>query len=422
MFYTIIGTQWGDEGKGKIVDWLASKVDAVVRFQGGNNAGHTIKVDKKIYKLNLLPSGVIKGKKSIIGNGVVLDPWALIEEINRLNKQGIKIKSKKLLLAENICLILPFHKKLDSLNEKFRTKDTIGTTKKGIGPAYEDKVGRRSIRICDLNDEKILKKKLNFLSKFYQSRIGKINVKNLFKELKTLNKILKKFSIPAWKEINKLGSNNKSILFEGAQGALLDVDFGTYPYVTSSNTVSGQIYAGTGFGIRKNHNIIGIIKAYTTRVGSGPFPTELNDNIGEYLGTKGKEFGTVTNRKRRCGWLDLNLVKQSIEINGVNNVVITKLDVLDELDKIKICTGYFLKNKKIDYFPFSESDQKKIKPIYKILEGWKTSTYGISRWKDLPRKTRDYIKFIESVIKKKITVISTGPERKQTINKSFLFD
>ncbi len=421
MFYTVIGTQWGDEGKGKIVDWLSSKAEAVVRFQGGNNAGHTLKIKKKVFKLNLLPSGIVRGKKCIIGNGVVLDPWALQEEILKLKKQGIKINSKNLQIAENICLILPLHKILDSINESNRGRESLGTTKKGIGPAYEDKIGRRSIRLCDLSDQKILKRKLDNLISFHSLRLKKsktnINVKTILKELVSIYKTLKKFSYPVWITINKLGKKNKLILFEGAQGSLLDIDFGTYPYVTSSNTSSGQIFAGTGFGIKQNNKVFGITKAYTTRVGAGPFPTELNNKIGNYLGKKGKEFGTVTLRKRRCGWFDANLVKQSVIISGVENIVLTKLDVLDELDELKICIGYRINGKKFDYLPFGENLQSKVKPIYKTIQGWQKSTYGLTKWSDLPAAAKNYIKTIEEIIGVNIAIISTGPERSQTIDR-----
>ena len=421
MFYTVIGTQWGDEGKGKIVDWLSSKAEAVVRFQGGNNAGHTLKIKNKVFKLNLLPSGIIRGKKCIIGNGVVLDPWALQEEILKLKKQGIKINSKNLQIAENICLILPLHKILDSINESNRGKESLGTTKKGIGPAYEDKIGRRSIRLCDLSNKKILKKKLDNLISFHSLKLKKskmnINVKKILKDLISIYKTLKKFSYPVWITINKLGKKNKLILFEGAQGSLLDIDFGTYPYVTSSNTSSGQIFAGTGFGFKQNNKVFGITKAYTTRVGAGPFPTELNNKIGDYLGKKGKEFGTVTLRKRRCGWFDANLVKQSVMISGVENIVLTKLDVLDELDELKICIGYKINGKKFDYLPFGEDLQSKAKPIYKKIKGWKKSTYGLTKWSDLPSAAKNYIKTIEKIIGVEIAIISTGPERSQTIDR-----
>ena len=421
MFYTVIGTQWGDEGKGKIVDWLSSKAEAVVRFQGGNNAGHTLKIKNKVFKLNLLPSGIIRGKKCIIGNGVVLDPWALQEEILKLKKQGIKINSKNLQIAENICLILPLHKILDSINESNRGRESLGTTKKGIGPAYEDKIGRRSIRLCDLSDQKILKRKLDNLISFHSLRLKKskmnINVKRILKDLVSVYKTLKKYSYPVWITINKLGKKNKLILFEGAQGSLLDIDFGTYPYVTSSNTSSGQIFAGTGFGLKQNNIVFGITKAYTTRVGAGPFPTELNNKIGDYLGKKGKEFGTVTLRKRRCGWFDANLVKQSVIISGVENIVLTKLDVLDELDELKICIGYRINGKKFDYLPFGENLQSKVKPIYKKIQGWRKSTYGLTKWSDLPAAAKNYIKAIEKIIGVDIAIISTGPERSQTIDR-----
>ena len=380
MFYTVIGTQWGDEGKGKIVDWLSSKADVVVRFQGGNNAGHTIVIDDKVFKLNLLPSGIIRGKKCIIGNGVVLDPWALIAEIKNLDSQGLNITNQNLLIAENVCLILPIHKIIDEINELSRGNEIIGTTKKGIGPAYEDKVGRRAIRLCDLHNKNLLEKKISDLVKFHSPRLNeyhkKIDPDKLLSDLSNLSTYYRKFSSPVWKLLNELGEKNKFILFEGAQGALLDIDFGTYPYVTSSNTSAGQIFSGTGFGIKKNHRVFGITKAYTTRVGSGPFPTELTDSIGEYLG----EIGTVTKRKRRCGWFDINLVKQSVKISGITDIVLTKLDVLDDLEFIKICVRYTLNNETYDYLPFNELEQLLAQPIYKTLSGWKESTFGITRW------------------------------------------
>ena len=421
MFFTVIGTQWGDEGKGKIVDWLSSKADYVARFQGGNNAGHTIKVDDNVYKLNLLPSGIIRNKKCLIGNGVVLDPWALINEIRNLRNQKIQIDKDNLFIAENVCLILPIHKLIDEINELSLGNNLIGTTKKGIGPAYEDKIGRRSIRLCDLSDQKILKRKLDNLISFHSLRLKKtktnINVKRILKDLVSIYKTLKKYSYPVWITINKLGKKNKLILFEGAQGSLLDIDFGTYPYVTSSNTSSGQIFAGTGFGLKQNNKVFGITKAYTTRVGAGPFPTELNNKIGDYLGKKGKEFGTVTLRKRRCGWFDANLVKQSVIISGVENIVLTKLDVLDELDELKICIGYRINGKKFDYLPFGENLQSKVKPIYKKIQGWRKSTYGLTKWSDLPVAAKNYIKTIETIIGVDIAIISTGPERSQTIDR-----
>ena len=424
MFYTVIGTQWGDEGKGKIVDWLSSKADVVVRFQGGNNAGHTLKIKDKVFKLNLLPSGIVRGKNCIIGNGVILDPWALRDEIYKLSQQGILIDPKNLQVAENICLILPIHKILDGINEEDRGDENIGTTKKGIGPAYEDKVGRRAIRLCDLSDKEYLRKKISNLIfhhslklKFYNK---KINIDGLLNSLLEVYDDIKKYSSPIWKIINEYGKNRKVILFEGAQGALLDIDFGTYPYVTSSNTSSGQIFAGTGFGIKNNHKVFGITKAYTTRVGAGPFPTELFNDVGNYFVDKGQEFGTVTKRKRRCGWFDTNLVKQTIKISGVDNIVLTKLDVLDELKEIKVCTGYKIDGIVYDHFPFNENLQNKINPIYEVLPGWNSSTFGLTSWDSLPENAKKYIIFIENKIENSISIISTGPERNQTIDREEL--
>ena len=419
MFYTIVGTQWGDEGKGKIVDWISSTADLIVRYQGGNNAGHTIKVDNKIYKLNLLPSGIINNRKCAIGNGVVLDPWALINEINNLKKQGIIINEDNLYIADNVSLILPIHKILDEINETFRGKKELGTTKKGIGPAYEDKVGRRGVRICDLNDPKFLKQKIDNLHLFHKDKISKHVhnfTDNYYEELLCMASYLNKFKVPLWKIINDLGQKNKNIVFEGAQGSMLDIDFGTYPYVTSSNTISGQIFSGTGFSKRENHKILGITKAYTTRVGSGPFPTELMDNIGEHLGERGQEFGTVTKRKRRCGWFDSVLLKQSIKLNGITDIVLTKLDVLDELKEIKICIGYSIENKDYDYLPSEEYLFDKIKPIYQKVDGWKKSTAGINKFSELPENAKKYINILEEVMETKISIVSTGPDRKETID------
>ena len=424
MFYTVIGTQWGDEGKGKIVDWLSSKADVVVRFQGGNNAGHTIVIDDKTFKLNLLPSGIIRGKKCIIGNGVVLDPWALIEEIHSLEVQGVIVNENNLLIAENTCLILPIHKIIDEINELSRGNETIGTTKKGIGPAYEDKVGRRAIRLCDLENKQLVEKKIIELFKFHKSRLKEfkkeIDINKIIKELLDISIFIKKFSSPVWKILNDLGEKNNFILFEGAQGALLDIDFGTYPYVTSSNTSSGQIFSGTGFGIKNNHRVFGITKAYTTRVGSGPFPTELDDEIGQHLGDKGKEFGTVTKRKRRCGWFDANLVRQSVKISGVTDIVLTKLDVLDELENINVCTGYKLNGKIFDYLPINEFSQTNVLPIYKSFPGWQQNTFNVKKWEDLPKNAKDYILFLENLIQTNISIVSTGPERTQTIDRKNL--
>ncbi len=418
MFYTIVGTQWGDEGKGKIVDWISSKADLIVRYQGGNNAGHTIKVEDKVYKLNLLPSGIINNKKCAIGNGVVLDPWALINEIDNLKKYGINIGNDNLYIADNICLILPVHKLLDELNEKERGINTLGTTKKGIGPAYEDKVGRRAIRICDLKYPSLLKQKIDNLHNYHSEKISNYNLSlnDYYKDLLSMADYLNSFSVPLWKIINEMGKNNDTIVFEGAQGSMLDIDFGTYPYVTSSNTISGQVFSGTGFSYRNNHKILGITKAYTTRVGSGPFPTELHDNIGIYLGEKGQEFGTVTKRKRRCGWFDAILLRQSIMLNGITDIVLTKLDVLDELSEIKICVGYEIDGKKYDYLPNEEFLYDKIQPIYKSINGWQTTTAGINKFRDLPEKAINYIRILEELLEIEISIVSTGPDRKETID------
>ena len=424
MFYTIVGTQWGDEGKGKIVDWLSSKADYVARFQGGNNAGHTIKVDDNVYKLNLLPSGIIRNKKCLIGNGVVLDPWALINEIRNLRNQKIQIDKDNLFIAENVCLILPIHKLIDEINELSLGNNLIGTTKKGIGPAYEDKVGRRAIRLCDLSDHDNLKNKIKSLYNFHEPRLSKfkksVDFEKTCEELVKISTEIINFSAPVWKIINDAGKENKFILFEGAQGSLLDIDFGTYPYVTSSNTSAGQIFSGTGFGIKDNHNVLGITKAYTTRVGSGPFVTELDNEIGDHFVEKGQEFGTVTKRKRRCGWFDTVLVGQSIAINGITDVVLTKLDVLDELEEIQVCVGYETKHKKYNYLPFDENIQNKLMPIYETIPGWQESTFGLTSWDDLPKKAQNYISFLESKIQKNISIISTGPDRAHTIDRNNL--
>ena len=424
MFYTIVGTQWGDEGKGKIVDWLSSKADYVARFQGGNNAGHTIKVDDNVYKLNLLPSGIIRNKKCLIGNGVVLDPWALINEIRNLRNQKIQIDKDNLFIAENVCLILPIHKLIDEINELSLGNNLIGTTKKGIGPAYEDKVGRRAIRLCDLSDHDNLKNKIKSLYNFHEPRLSKfkksLDFEKTCEELVKISTEIINFSAPVWKIINDAGKENKFILFEGAQGSLLDIDFGTYPYVTSSNTSAGQIFSGTGFGIKDNHNVLGITKAYTTRVGSGPFVTELDNEIGNHFVEKGQEFGTVTKRKRRCGWFDTVLVGQSIAINGITDVVLTKLDVLDELEEIQVCVGYETKHKKYNYLPFDENIQNILMPIYETIPGWQESTFGLTSWDDLPKKAQNYISFLESKIQKNISIISTGPDRAHTIDRNNL--
>ena len=417
----VIGSQWGDEGKGKIVDWLSSEADVVIRFQGGHNAGHTLVIDGKTYKLRLLPSGIVrKNKISIIGNGVVVDPWALVDEIEEIKNKGVDITEKNLFLSEAASLILPIHSELDSIRED-NTKDAkIGTTRRGIGPAYEDKVGRRSIRVIDLLSEENLDQKLNTVLEHHNALRRGMGKKEYSKEklkdelLNIAPKILK-YSKPVWKKIDEFKKNNKKILFEGAQGILLDVDHGTYPYVTSSNTVASSAATGSGCGIETINYILGITKAYTTRVGEGPFPTELKDEIGSKLGDIGKEFGTVTSRKRRCGWFDGVLVKQTIKTSGINGIALTKLDVLDEFEEIKICIGYDLNGKKIDYLPASSEQQLKVKPIYKIFKGWNSSTRGIKQFEKLPKNAQNYIKFIEKFVEAKISTISTSPERNDTI-------
>ena len=417
----VVGSQWGDEGKGKIVDWLSSEADVVVRFQGGHNAGHTLVIDKKVFKLRLLPSGIVRdGKISILGNGVVIDPWALISEIEDIKKQGIEVTPENFMISESASLILPFHQEMDEIREDAAGEEKIGTTRRGIGPCYEDKVGRRSIRVMDLRLESNLDNRLeNVLLHHNAIRKGlnkKIFEKDILKKelLKIAPEILK-FAQPVWLKLDKFKNERKKILFEGAQGILLDVDHGTYPYVTSSNTVPAMAATGSGSGPNNINYILGITKAYTTRVGSGPFPTELKNEIGESLGKRGKEFGTVTARKRRCGWFDGVLVRQTIKISGINGIALTKLDVLDELDEIKMCVGYELNGKKIDYLPAATEDQFNIKPVYKIFPGWKTKTQGTRNLKDLPDKAKRYIHALEDFIGARISSISTSPERDDTI-------
>ena len=417
----VVGSQWGDEGKGKIVDWLSSEADIVVRFQGGHNAGHTLVIDGITYKLRLLPSGIVrKNKISIIGNGVVVDPWALIDEIKEAKSKGVQIDESNLILSESATLILPFHKEMDEIKEDSAGNSKIGTTRRGIGPAYEDKVGRRSIRVMDLSSKKNLENRLTVVLEHHNAiRLGlgkQIYKKNKLVEdlLKLAPKILK-YSAPVWKKIDQFKSQNKKILFEGAQGILLDVDHGTYPYVTSSNTVAASAATGSGCGPNSINFVLGITKAYTTRVGEGPFPTELTDNIGNHLGQKGHEFGTVTSRKRRCGWFDGVLVRQTIKISGIDGIALTKLDVLDELDEIKFCIAYNLNGKEIDYFPAAVEDQLSVKPVYKKFKGWKSKTQGIKKFENLPKNAKIYIKAIEEFIETKISSISTSPEREDTI-------
>jgi adenylosuccinate synthase len=417
----VVGSQWGDEGKGKIVDWLSSEADVVVRFQGGHNAGHTLVIDGVTYKLRLLPSGIVrKNKISIIGNGVVVDPWAFLEEIKEIKAKGVNVDENNLIVAETANLILPFHQEMDVIREDAAGKSKIGTTRRGIGPAYEDKVGRRSIRVMDLISENNLDHRLETVLAHHNA-IRKGLGKKIFEKEKLKKELLKiapeilKYSQPVWKKIDEFKTKGKKILFEGAQGILLDVDHGTYPYVTSSNTVASAAATGTGCGPNTINYVLGITKAYTTRVGEGPFPTELKDDIGELLGSKGKEFGTVTSRKRRCGWFDGVLVRQTIKISGIDGVALTKLDVLDELDEIKMCVKYDLNGKEMDYFPAAVEDQQNVKPIYKTFPGWKTSTKGTRDMKDLPEKARVYIHAIEDFIGAKISSISTSPEREDTI-------
>ena len=417
----VIGSQWGDEGKGKIVDWLSSESDIVIRFQGGHNAGHTLVIDGVTYKLRLLPSGIVrKDKVSIIGNGVVIDPWSLLDEIKEIKSKGVEIDQKNLIISEAANLILPFHREMDEIREDSAGKSKIGTTRRGIGPAYEDKVGRRSIRVMDLVSEKNLDHKLETVL-FHHNAIRKGLGKEIYKKDKLKKDLLNiapeilKYSQPVWKKIDEFKSQGKKILFEGAQGVLLDVDHGTYPFVTSSNTVAAAAATGSGCGPDSINYVLGITKAYTTRVGEGPFPTELKDEIGEKLGSIGKEFGTVTSRKRRCGWFDGVLVRQTIKIAGINGIALTKLDVLDQLDEIKMCIAYEVDGKKIDYLPSSIDSQLKAKPIYKSFKGWNSSTKGVKKFDDLPDNAKNYIKELEKFIETKVASISTSPERKDTI-------
>ena len=417
----VVGSQWGDEGKGKIVDWLSSEADIVVRFQGGHNAGHTLVIDKKVFKLRLLPSGIVReGKISILGNGVVIDPWALLAEIEEIRKKGIDVNPNNFMISESASLILPFHQEMDEIRENAAGKGKIGTTKRGIGPCYEDKVGRRSIRVMDLRSNTNLEKRLETVLA-HNNAIRKGLKKKIYKKAEIKKKLLKiapkilKFAHPVWLKLDQFKKERKKILFEGAQGILLDVDHGTYPYVTSSNTVPATAATGSGLGPDKIGYILGITKAYTTRVGSGPFPTELKDKTGKTLGERGNEFGTVTARKRRCGWFDAVLVRQTIKISGINAIALTKLDVLDELDEIKMCVEYELNGKKINYLPATTEDQFNLKPIYKSFPGWKTKTQGIRNLKDLPENAKKYIYALEDFIEAKVSSISTSPEREDTI-------
>ena len=417
----VVGSQWGDEGKGKIVDWLSDQADVVIRFQGGHNAGHTLVIDGKVFKLRLLPSGIVRdGKISILGNGVVIDPWALLEEIKEIKKQGINVTPENFMISESASLILPFHREMDEIREDAAGSKKIGTTRRGIGPCYEDKIGRRSIRVMDLRSETNLDNRLDNVL-LHHNAIRRGLKKKIFKKKELKEELLKiapsilKFAQPVWLKIDEFRKKRKKILFEGAQGILLDVDHGTYPFVTSSNTVPAMAATGTGCGPDTIGYVLGITKAYTTRVGSGPFPTELTDDIGELLGKRGHEFGTVTARKRRCGWFDGVLVRQTIKLSGITGVALTKLDVLDELDEIKVCVQYDLNGTKLDYLPAASEDQFNIKPIYKTFSGWKSPTKGIRNIEELPDKAKNYINALEDFIGAKISSISTSPEREDTI-------
>ena len=417
----VIGSQWGDEGKGKIVDWLSNRADVVVRFQGGHNAGHTLVIEGEEYKLHLLPSGVVrKGKVSIIGNGVVVDPWALMEEIDKIRGQGVEITPETLYVAENVNLILPVHQAVDQALEQKRGKRQLGTTGRGIGPTYEDKAARRGIRLSDLYDTNILRDRLDHLLVHHNALLKGLGQEEVDKDkiqedLKKVGEKILPFSKPVWRELDRFRKDGKTILFEGAQGVMLDVDHGTYPYVTSSNTVAAQAATGTGVGPKLIHYTLGITKAYTTRVGTGPFPTELDDDVGQRLGERGKEFGTTTGRKRRCGWFDAVMVRQAIKQSGIDGIALTKLDVLDGMDTLKICVGYKIDGEEYDYFPASVRAQHKAEPIYEEISGWQESTYGVRRWSNLPAAAIKYIRTIEELIEAPVTLLSTSPERDDTI-------
>tara|TARA_A100001391_G_scaffold205109_1_gene203536 strand:- start:14175 stop:15464 length:1290 start_codon:yes stop_codon:yes gene_type:complete len=417
---TVIGAQWGDEGKGKIVDWLATRADVVVRFQGGHNAGHTLVVGDKTYKLSLLPSGIVTGTLSLVGNGVVLDPWALKNEIERLEGQGVAITPANFGIADNCPLILPVHGELDVMREAAAGKGKIGTTGRGIGPAYEDKVGRRAIRVCDLAHLNELEPQLDRLCAHHDAlRAGfgeaPVDRADLLEKLREIAPFVRQYAQPVWKRLNEAKKAGAKILFEGAQGVLLDVDHGTYPFVTSSNTVSGTVASGSGMGPGSAGFVLGIVKAYTTRVGSGPFPTELEDETGQRLGERGHEFGTVTARKRRCGWFDAALVKQTCAISGVTGIALTKIDVLDGFETIKICTGYMLDGEPIDYLPANAQDQARLEPVYEEIDGWEGTTVGARSWADLPAQAIKYIRRIEELIECPVASVSTSPEREDTI-------
>ncbi len=417
----VVGAQWGDEGKGKIVDWLSERADVIARFQGGHNAGHTLVINGTVFKLSLLPSGIVRpGKLAVIGNGVVLDPWSLFAEIEKLQAQGVEISTENLMIAENTPLILPLHQDLDQLREAAAGKAKIGTTGRGIGPAYEDKVGRRTIRVADLGDDETLESRIDRLLAHHDAlRIGlgaaPIDRAELTAKLKEIAPKLLSFAQPVWKVLGEVRRAGKRILFEGAQGSLLDIDFGTYPYVTSSTTMSGMAATGTGMGPSAIGFVMGIVKAYTTRVGEGPFPSELFDADGVRLGERGHEFGTVTGRKRRCGWFDAVLVRQTCQISGVNGIALTKLDVLDGFETLKICVGYELDGVHYDYLPTAAVLQARVKPIYEEMDGWQESTAGARSWAELPAAAIKYVRRVEELIHCPVAMLSTSPERDDTI-------
>ena len=417
----VVGSQWGDEGKGKIVDWLSERADVVVRFQGGHNAGHTLVVDDVTYALSLLPSGVVRpGKQALIGNGVVLDPWALVSEIEKCRELGLEIDEGRLGIAENTPLILPVHSALDHARERARGNSKIGTTGRGIGPAYEDKVARRAVRLSDLADEDRLKGALTELLRHHAALArGMGEPEPDFEEhLRLLKEIAPKvlpYRARVWQQLSEAKRRRDRILFEGAQGAMLDIDHGTYPYVTSSNTVAGQASAGAGVGPGQVGYVLGITKAYTTRVGSGPFPTEQDNEAGTRLGERGREFGTVTGRKRRCGWFDAVMVKQAVQISGISGIAFTKLDVLDGFDELRICVGYRLGDERIDYFPTAPDEQAAVEPIYEVVPGWSESTYGARSWAELPANCVKYVRHVEELIGVPIALLSTSPKREDTI-------
>ena len=417
----VVGAQWGDEGKGKIVDWLSERADIIARFQGGHNAGHTLVIDGEVFKLSLLPSGILRaGKLAVIGNGVVLDPWALLEEIDKISKQSVKISTDNLIIAENTPLILPVHQDLDKIREDAAGKSKIGTTGRGIGPAYEDKIGRRSIRLADLGDIPTLESRIERLLAHHNALrdglgVAKIDGEKLKDELLKIAPMVLKYASPVWKVLNEKRKAGKRILFEGAQGALLDVDYGTYPYVTSSNTLSGMAATGTGLGPNAIGFVLGIVKAYTTRVGEGPFACELFDEVGEHLATVGREKGTVTGRSRRCGWFDAVLVRQTCITSGVTGIALTKMDVLDGLKQLKICVGYDLDGEILDYLPTASDRQARVTPVYEIMDGWKETTAGARSWAELPAAAIKYVRRIEELINCPVAMLSTSPERDDTI-------